>query len=232
MGNGKKSMVVMVYLLVVTAFLAISYGASLATTTVAQLIPLEREHTVVIDAGHGGVDGGATSCTGILESRYNLNISLKLEELFHLLGYKTKMIRRTDISVYTSGETIAAKKVSDLRQRVRLVMETDEPVLISIHQNTFSDGRYSGAQVFYSPKGEALARSLQQSLVTSLNPGSNRTSKPAEGIYLMQHIDCCGVLVECGFLSNPEEEAKLRDDTYQKKLCAVIGCATAEFLTK
>ena len=232
MGNGKKSMVVMVYLLVVTAFLAISYGASLATTTVAQLIPLEREHTVVIDAGHGGVDGGATSCTGILESRYNLNISLKLEDLFHFLGYKTKMIRRTDISVYTSGETIAAKKVSDLRQRVRLVMETDEPVLISIHQNTFPDGRYSGAQVFYSPKGEELARSLQQSLVNSLNPGSNRTSKPAEGIYLMQHIDCCGVLVECGFLSNPEEEAKLRDDTYQKKLCAVIGCATAEFLTK
>lgn len=232
MGNSKKSMVVIVYLIVVTAFLAISYGASLATTTVAQLIPMDREHTIVIDAGHGGVDGGATSCTGILESRYNLNISLKLEDLFHLLGYKTKMIRRTDISVYTSGETIAAKKVSDLRQRVRLVMETDEPVLISIHQNTFPDGRYSGAQVFYSPKGEELARSLQQSLVNSLNPGSNRTSKPAEGIYLMQHIDCCGVLVECGFLSNPEEEAKLRDDTYQKKLCAVIGCATAEFLTK
>lgn len=232
MGNGKKSMVVIVYLLVVTAFLAISYGASLATTTVAQLIPLEREHTIIIDAGHGGVDGGATSCTGILESRFNLEISLKLEDLFHLLGYKTKMIRRTDISVYTSGETIAAKKVSDLRQRVKMVMETDDPVLISIHQNTFPDGRYSGAQVFYNPEGEELARRLQAAFVNSLNPDSNRTSKPAEGVYLMQHIDCCGVLVECGFLSNPEEEAKLRDDTYQKKLCAVIGCTTAEFLTK
>ena len=232
MGNGKKSIVVMVYLLVVTAFLAISYGASLATTTVAQLIPLERENTLVIDAGHGGVDGGATSCTGILESRFNLEICLKLEDLFHLLGYKTKMIRKTDISVYTSGDTIAAKKVSDLRQRVKMVMETEDPVLISIHQNMFSDGRYSGAQVFYNLQGEDLARCLQSSLVKSLNPDSKRISKPADGVYLMQHIDCPAVLVECGFLSNPEEEAKLRDETYQKKLCCVIGCTTAEFLTK
>ena len=232
MGNGKKSIVVMVYLLVVSAFLAISYGASLATTTVAQLIPLEREKTLVIDAGHGGVDGGATSCTGILESRFNLEICLKLEDLFHLLGYKTKMIRKTDISVYTSGDTIAAKKVSDLRQRVKMVMETEDPVLISIHQNTFSDGRYSGAQVFYNLQGEDLARCLQSSLVKSLNPDSKRISKPADGVYLMQHIDCPAVLVECGFLSNPEEEAKLRDETYQKKLCCVIGCTTAEFLTK
>lgn len=232
MGNGKKSIVVMVYLLVVSAFLAISYGASLATTTVAQLIPLERENTLVIDAGHGGVDGGATSCTGILESRFNLEICLKLEDLFHLLGYKTKMIRKTDISVYTSGDTIAAKKVSDLRQRVKMVMETEDPVLISIHQNMFSDGRYSGAQVFYNLQGDDLARCLQSSLVKSLNPDSKRISKPADGVYLMQHIDCPAVLVECGFLSNPEEEAKLRDETYQKKLCCVIGCTTAEFLTK
>ena len=232
MGNEKKSIVVMVYLLVVSAFLAISYGASLATTTVAQLIPLERENTLVIDAGHGGVDGGATSCTGILESRFNLEICLKLEDLFHLLGYKTKMIRKTDISVYTSGDTIAAKKVSDLRQRVKMVMETEDPVLISIHQNMFSDGRYSGAQVFYNLQGENLARCLQSSLVKSLNPDSKRISKPADGVYLMQHIDCPAVLVECGFLSNPEEEAKLRDETYQKKLCCVIGCTTAEFLTK
>lgn len=232
MGKGNKFLTVTIYLIIVTMFVAIAYGTSLATTTVAQMIPLERDHTIVIDAGHGGVDGGATSCTGVLESQFNLEICLRLEDLFHLLGYKTKMIRRTDISVYTSGETIAAKKVSDLRQRVKLVMETEDPVLISIHQNTFSDERYSGAQVFYGAEGEELAGSLQKSLVDSLNPGSNRASKRAEGVYLMQHIDCTGVLIECGFLSNPEEEAKLRDDTYQKKLCCVIGCTTAEFLTK
>ena len=232
MANRSRIMVVLVYLLVIAAFLVVSYGANLATTTVAQLIPLERNHTIVIDAGHGGVDGGATSCTGILESKFNLDISMKINDLFHLLGLKTKMIRTTDISVYTSGDSIAAKKVSDLRQRVKIVMETPNPLLISIHQNMFPDSKYSGAQVFYGAKGECLAKELQQTLVQTINPGSNRTSKPADGVYLMQHIQCTGVLVECGFLSNPEEESKLRDESYQKKLCVVIGCTVAEFLTK
>ena len=232
MGKGKNIYIVAGYLLIVTAFVACAYGTSIATSTVAQMIPMERDYTIVIDAGHGGVDGGATSCTGVLESQFNLEIALKLEDLMHLLGYKTKMIRRTDISVYTSGETIAAKKVSDLRQRVKLVMETDNPVLISIHQNTFSDSRYSGAQVFYGEKGEEFARVLQQSLVAYTDNGNNRAAKTADGIYLMQHINCIGVLVECGFLSNQQEEAKLRDAAYQKMLCGIIGCTTAEFLTK
>lgn len=231
MGN-RRIMIGVTYLLVVLTFAVAAYGTSMATTTVAQMIPLARDHTIVIDAGHGGVDGGATSCTGVLESQFNLEISLKLEDLFHLLGYKTKMIRRTDISVYTSGETIAAKKVSDLRQRVKLVMETENPILISIHQNTFPDSKYAGAQVFYAPGNEPLARELQESLVRNLNPGSNRNCKEADGVYLMQHVSCPAVLVECGFLSNPAEESKLRDAAYQQKLCSVIGCTTAEFLTK
>lgn len=231
MEKAKKISTIVIYLLIVTLFVAVAYGTNLATTTVAQMIPLERDHTIVIDAGHGGIDGGATSCTGVLESQINLEICLKLEDLFHLLGYQTKMIRRTDISVYTSGETIAAKKVSDLRQRVKLVKETEHPVLISIHQNMFSDSKYSGAQVFYASNSEDLAQELQNSLVKNLNPGSNRACKRADGVYLMQHIDCVGILVECGFLSNPEEEAKLRNKKYQQKLCCVIGCTTAEFLT-
>jgi N-acetylmuramoyl-L-alanine amidase len=232
MGKGKMAVTVVGYLLIVSAFMAVAYGASFATTTVAQLIPPEREHTIVIDAGHGGVDGGATSCTGIPESQFNLEISLKLEDLFHLLGFKTKMIRRTDISVYSSGETIAAKKISDLRNRVRLVSETDDPVLISIHQNTFPDSRYHGAQVFYSESGKEFASFMQHGLVANIHNNNNRTAKRADGVYLMQHVDCVGILIECGFLSNPEEEALLRDKDYQKKLCAIIASATAEFLTK
>lgn len=234
MQNGKRIATIVIYVLIITCFIVVTYGTNLATTTVAQLIPMQRNATVIIDAGHGGVDGGATSCTGILESEFNLDISLKLEDLFHLLGYRTIMIRRTDISVYTSGETIAAKKVSDLRQRVKIVNETEDALLISIHQNTFSDGRYSGAQVFYGPKGESqeLAKQLQCMFVDHLNPGSKRNSKRAEGIYLMEHIDCTGVLVECGFLSNPEEEAKLRSKEYQQRLCCVIASVTAQFLTK
>ena len=222
----------MLYLSVIGFFIGVACCASMATTTIAQMIPLERKHTLVIDPGHGGVDGGATSCTGVPESQFNLEISLKLRDLLHLLGYRTVMIRTEDVSVYTSGETIAAKKVSDLRQRVKIINRTENAVLISIHQNTFSDSRYSGPQVFYSPKGEGelLAKSLQQQLTKVLSPGSNRMAKKAEGVYLMQHIDCTGVLIECGFLSNPEEEAKLRNEAYQRKLCCVIGATAVNFL--
>lgn len=234
MGIRKKAAVIGMYILVILCFVMVTYGASVATTTVAQLIPLEREATIVIDAGHGGVDGGAISISGLPESQYNLEISLKLEDLFHLLGFQTKMIRRTDISVYTSGDTIAAKKVSDLRQRVRLVNETENALLLSIHQNTFSDSQYSGAQVFYGPKGESinLAKELQAEFCQTVNPGSQRKVKKAEGIYLMQHIECTGVLVECGFLSNPQEEALLRSADYQRKICSILATVTARFLTK
>lgn len=234
MRYGKRIGTVWAYLLIISCFIAGTYAASCATTTVAQLIPMERDATIVIDAGHGGVDGGATSCTGILESSFNLDISLKLEALLHLLGYRTVMIRRSDISVYTSGETIAAKKVSDLRQRVKIIGETPNPVVVSIHQNTFPDSKYSGAQVFYGPEGEseALAKCLQNQFKKHLNPDSNRSSKKAEGVYLMRHIQCTGVLVECGFLSNPQEEAKLRSVDYQQKVCAVIATTVGQFLTK
>lgn len=230
----KYAGIILVYALTIGSFGVIAYWTSLATSTVAGMIPLERNHTIVIDAGHGGVDGGATSCTGILESKFNLEISTKLNDLLHLLGYQTRMIRTEDISIHTSGETIAAKKVSDLRHRAKIVNETENALLLSIHQNTFSDSRYSGPQVFYAPKGEGefLAKSLQSSLNSTLNPSGNRMAKKAEGIYLMQHIECTGVLIECGFLSNPQEEALLRSDDYQRKLCCVIAAAAAQFLTK
>lgn len=225
---------VVFYLLIIGIFLAAVYLGSAATSVIAQKIPLERDHTIVIDAGHGGEDGGATSCTGKLESSFNLEIALRLDDLLHLLGYDTVMVRTTDRSVYTQGTTIAEKKVSDLKQRVALVNGTENALLISIHQNTFSDSRYSGAQVFYGPEGEsqALAEALQTAFCRTVNPGSNRKCKKADGVYLMQNIDCTGILVECGFLSNPEEEAKLRTKEYQQKLCCVIAATASEFLTE
>ena len=234
MNSRRRGTVVGAYILIVACFIAVTYGLSAATTTVAQLIPLDRDATVVIDAGHGGIDGGATSVSGVTESQYNLEIALRLEDLFHLLGFQTRMIRRTDISVYTTGETIAAKKISDLRHRVRMVNETENAVLISIHQNTFSDSRYSGAQVFYGPKGESmnLAKELQDEFRQTVNPRSRRQVKKADGVYLMQHINTTGVLVECGFLSNPQEDAMLKTSEYQKKICCILATVTGRFLTK
>ena len=212
--------------------LAVIWGSK-AVTIISEHMPVEREHCIIIDAGHGGEDGGATSCTGKLESSFNLEISLRLNDLLHLLGYDTAMIRTEDVSIYTKGETIAQKKVSDLKERVRIVNETENALLISIHQNTYTESRYSGAQVFYAKNdnSQLLAKELQSAFTSTVNQGSNRKSKKAEGIYLMEHITCTGALVECGFLSNPEEEAKLRSEEYQKQICCVIAATVSSFLS-
>ena len=222
-----------VYLITTLCFIAAAIGMNRAATTFGENTPISRETTIVIDAGHGGEDGGAISCTGVLESSINLEIAIRLNELLKLLGYKTIMIRTTDISVYTEGKTIAQKKISDLKQRVSIVGSYHNPLLISIHQNTFVDPRYNGAQVFYaSGKGsKALADNLQTALISACNHDSNRKAKEAEGVYLMQHITCPGILVECGFLSNAEEEARLRSDLYQKQLCCVIAATTGNYLS-
>ena len=221
------------YLLAVIVFVGIAQIGSEAVTAVKQNTPVPRRYCFVIDAGHGGIDGGATSCTGVLESALNLEIAKKLNDLMCFLGYDTVMIRTTDTSIYTKGETIAAQKVSDLKERVRIVNETENSVLISIHQNTFSDGRYGGAQVFYAEEGNSrkLAETLQTVFTQTVNPGSNRKCKTSKGIYLMEHIDGTGVLIECGFLSNPQEEAKLRSPEYQKQLCCVIASTVGSYLS-
>ncbi len=221
------------YVLVIGSVLLAAQWGSRAVTVIAENTPMEREQCFIIDPGHGGEDGGATSCSGRLESTYNLEISQRLKDLLCFLGYDTRMIRTEDVSIYTKGETIAQKKVSDLKERVRIVNETENALLLSIHQNNFSDNRYSGAQVFYAGTegSRELATKLQTAFVQALNPGSNRKSKKSDGIYLMEHIRCPGVLIECGFLSNLEEEAKLRSSSYQKKLCCVIAATVSQYVS-
>ena len=210
-----------------------AWWGSRAVSVISETLPFERRHCVVIDPGHGGEDGGATSCTGRLESEYNLAISRRLDDLLHLLGYRTRMTRTSDVSIYSTGDTIAQKKVSDLKERVRIVNETGNALLVSIHQNQFGDARYRGAQVFYANTegSRELGHMLQTELVESLNPGSKRKCKPISSVYLMEHIQCTGILVECGFLSNPQEEALLRGMDYQKKLCCVIASALSRYLS-
>jgi len=231
MNKGSKLLTGYILILVMT-LIAVQLG-NRAMTAMAENAPPERNRTIVIDPGHGGVDGGATSCTGILESRFNLEIALRLEDLCHLLGLQTRMIRREDISVYTAGDTIAQKKASDLKERVRITEDTPGAILVSIHQNQYPDSRYSGAQVFYAKTegSETLAKELQSVFLSALNPGSRRQAKKSQGIYLMDRIGCPGVLIECGFLSNPEEEGKLRSETYQKQLCCVIAPVLQQYVS-
>ncbi len=213
-------------------FVGIVSWGNRSVTVLVETAPFDRNYVIIIDAGHGGVDGGATSCSGVLESAINLEIALKLDDLMHLLGFETKMIRTTDISIYTEGNTIGAKKVSDLKNRVKIVNETENGILVSIHQNTFPQEKYSGAQVFYNnPISKNMADALQKAFVSTINPGSNRVCRPSKGVYLMQRIQRPGLLVECGFISNPQEDAKLCSEAYQQKICCVIAATLSQMLS-
>lgn len=222
------------YLCTVLLLFLIAQGTSRAVTTISESLPLEQRKCIIIDAGHGGIDTGATSYSGRYESHINLEIALRLEKLLQLLGFQTKMIRVEDISIHTQGTTIAQKKISDLKERVKLVNSESNSILISIHQNHFSDRQYYGPQVFYPNDDESvlLARKMQTALVEGLCPLSKRKAKQAEGVYLMEKIRNTGILIECGFLSNPEEESNLKNPSYQKKICCVIAATCSSFINE
>ena len=207
------------YALVCAAALLSAMALSRVGSAVA-VFSRETGTTVVVDAGHGGEDGGTLSCTGVRESGLNLEIALRVNDLFALLGQRTRMLRTQDVSLHdTDAATIAARKAS-------------KAVLLSIHQNHFPESKYRGAQVFYAAAdgSRALAERLQTALGTQLDPDNHRACKKAGEIYLLKHVSCPAVLVECGFLSNPAEEALLRTPEYQKKLAAVLCCGMLEFL--
>lgn len=229
----KMLQLISLYILVIGLIVGLAVVGNRTATDLATQAPIKNRQCVIIDAGHGGIDGGATSCTGVLESKLNLEISARLNDLLHLLGISTLMIRTDDRSVYTSGQTIAAKKVSDLKERVRIINSTSNAVLISIHQNHFTDSRYDGAQVFYAStdRSKEIAGIVQNALKEHLKRDNNRDIKKADCIYLLDKINCTGILIECGFLSNPVEEAKLRTPAYQQKLCSIIGSALSRFLS-
>ena len=191
----------------------------------------ESRGVVLIDSGHGGSDPGKIGIHQEKEKDINLQIANRLKKQLEKNGVQVYMTRETDTDL--SDGTGGNSKVQDLKRRCELVRELQPDCVLSIHQNNFTDGRYSGAQVFYAgTEGSAqLAKLLQEQLVSALNPGSNRKCKKSDGVYLMEHIDCTGVLVECGFLSNVEEEAKLSCGTYQKKLCCVIAATVSQYLS-
>ncbi len=223
---------VLSYSIILAAFLLIAVVGSRTVTAFIESTPANHSNCIIIDAGHGGVDGGATSCTGVLESKLNLEIALCLDDVMHLLGIHTEMIRRDDISVYTEGGSIAAKKVSDLKNRVKFINSIQNATLISIHQNHFPDSKYRGAQVFYAKNNPSrdVAKKVQNALNNNLMPPGNRQIKQADGVYIMQNINCPGILVECGFISNPLEEALLRSPEYQKRLCCIIAVTMSQHL--
>lgn len=193
----------------------------------ASSAPSETSYVVIIDAGHGGEDGGAVGANQALEKDINLAIAQCVKEELINSGLSVEMIRETDTAVGDlSLPTVSERKRSDIQYRAEYVRKRENCILVSIHQNYFEQSKYTGAQMFYSktnPNSILLAESIRKSIVETLQPENHRENKAAEGIYLLEHVESPAVLVECGFISNPNEAALLCDPQYQKHMGLAIS---------
>ncbi len=226
-------------------FLSITLGIVLAfsvvlsvnvadVTTSGTIIDFSK--AVIIDAGHGGEDGGTQSSAGVLEKDINLDISMKIGNILKLMGY-TVVYTRTDDTLHYDGSAVKQrqKKVSDIHHRMSIIENYPEAVFLSIHQNYFTQSKYYGAQVFYSKNNEKskfLAETIQTNLRKLIQPENDRQIKPSgTDIYLLYHAESPAVMVECGFLSNPGEALRLSDGKYQKKISLAVAAGLEEYMS-
>lgn len=203
--------------------------------TVETLSTNIKNMTVIVDAGHGGVDGGTQAADGTLEKDLNLQIALKVNNFLTSFGVNTVMTRESDISIHDStANTIREKKVSDIKNRLNIIETTENSLFVSIHQNYFSQSKYTGTQVFYSgnnPQSSILADSIRESVIAALQPDNSRElKKSGTEIYLLYHAQAPAVMVECGFLSNSQEAEMLKNEDYQNKLAYFISMGILNYL--
>lgn len=190
--------------------------------------------TVIVDAGHGDPDGGAVSKGGTIESELNLAVATKLEEELTERGYRVIMTRTGSEGIFEDSDaSLRAKKKDDMYRRLDIMNEQKADLFVSIHMNQFSSAKYRGAEVLYSSNfaESALLAELIQTELRAINPSEQtRSAKEAEkSIFLLKHAPLPAVLVECGFLSNPDEEKLLCDRDYQARLAAAICQGVLEF---
>lgn len=192
--------------------------------------------TIIIDPGHGGVDGGAVGYDKkTVEKHINLAISQKLREFLVVGGYNVIMTREDDRLINDEGlNTIKKQKTSDLKNRLKIIKDHPEALFISIHQNKFTKSKYNGAQIFFGRKNtdsEILAQSIQSAFRTMLQPDNAReVKKTGKEIYLLYHSEIPSVMVECGFLSNPEECELLLTDEYQNQVAFTIYAGLSQYI--
>lgn len=195
-----------------------------------------RNRKIVIDAGHGGIDPGAVSKSGTREDKINLKIAYKLKAHLEREGALVVMTRTSDEGLYDIGLSKGAgrMKEQDMQRRIDIIRESNSDIVLSIHLNHFSQPQYYGAQTFYmrgSKEGERLAQCIQAKLISILNRGNTRQIKDVDNIRILKAGSAPCVLVECGFLSNPEEEQLLRTDSYQEDVAYAIYCGIVDYFT-
>lgn len=178
--------------------------------------------TIVIDAGHGKPDEGAESSNGTTEAETNLKIALKLQNLLEQSGSTVILTRSDENAIYDiDSKTLKQKKISDIHNRVKIGNESQADIFVSIHLNKIPEQQYYGWQCFYkegNEDGKKLAELIQSNLNESMQKENNRVAMKIDNIYIIKKVEIPTTIVECGFLSNPEEEKQLLDDNYQNKL--------------
>lgn len=233
--NTIKALIVSIsgFCIVVLPFL---YMAESPETMMTSAVTADNGNLIILDAGHGGEDGGAIGVGGILEKDLNLAITLKTNNFFRFLGYDTILTRSEDkMTCDDNLKGQRSKKVSDIKNRFALLEENDCLCFISIHQNFFG-GNAHGAQMFYGPRNDEskiLAQILQESIKAHIQPENERVIKPADNnIYILYNTKKVAVLAECGFISNNDDATALQDGEYQSKLAFVIAESTAKYLAE
>ena len=203
---------------------------SVSQSSLTKATSSSKSKTIVIDAGHGGPDPGKVSESGTLEKDINLKIALYLKEILESQNINVIMTRTEDKDLATETNK---RKLSDIKERVKLMENSNADMVISIHQNSYPDAEVYGAQCFYpteSEEGKKLASIIQNQIITSTNQTKIREIKDNNDYYLLKHSSTPIVIVECGFLSNPAEEQLLLTDEYQRKMAWSIYLGTLQYL--
>lgn len=215
-------------LLIVCLSFAIATAIMISVRTVPT-ISLSKPYTVVVDAGHGEPDGGAVGVNGTIEKDINLQIALKLQEILESRGVRVIMTREDDNSICDkSAKTLHEKKVSDMHNRLEIINTSGADLFVSIHMNSFSDPSSGGLHVFYSrnhPEAEETASLIQDAMSELTGAKTHAVKVASDTLYLMKNTVPPAILIECGFISNPEEERLLNDEKYQSKIAFSIANA-------
>lgn len=217
----RKKILFISTIIVTSIFLYSSYPMFENTLSVSST-PISN-HTIILDAGHGKPDGGAIGEDGAtIESNLNLDIVLKLKALLECSNCTVLLTRSDENGIYdTNSNTIRSQKISDMKNRVSIANNSNAELFVSIHMNKIEQSKYYGWQTFYKASDKVsknVAECIQSSLNHFLKRENSRTIKSISGIYLTKHVEIPLILIECGFLSNPEENKLLKTDKYQDEL--------------
>lgn len=219
---------------IVSAFVLLAVCARVTEHALPTSAPAAEKPVIVLDAGHGGLDSGAVGKSGLLEKDVNLSIVLGLRDMLEMSGFEVVLTRDEDISIYDAGtEGIRNQKLSDMDNRLKIVQSHPDSIFLCIHQNNYTDPQYFGGQMFYNnnnPNNRTLAQ-IMQNRFAILQEGNDREIKlSGDELFLLKSNPNPSLMIECGFLSNPEEEAKLSTWEYQQKVAFTIYGGLMEYI--